>query len=190
MIDASVAGRVRLIGLDVDGVLTDGAVYVGMAPGGPIEVKRFDIQDGIGIRLLRAAGLRVVLVSGRVSEATIIRAEDIGVDEVIQDDMARKLSAFAELLERFEVRMEEAAFVGDDLPDIPLLRRVVLPVAVENAVAEVKALARYITTAPGGHGAVREFAEQLLRARGQWDGLVQQYLVERGEPTERAGRAE
>jgi len=183
------AKRVRLVGLDVDGVLTDGGVYVGLVHGQPTELKRFDIQDGIGIHLLRGAGLKVIVLSGRRSSATDLRAEEVGVDAVVQDDRARKLPAFEELLDRFAVRMEEAAFLGDDLPDLPVLQRVGLPVAVANAAPDVKAVVQHTTVAPGGRGAVREFAEELLRARGEWETVVQAYLAARGEPAPRRSRA-
>jgi 3-deoxy-D-manno-octulosonate 8-phosphate phosphatase (KDO 8-P phosphatase) len=179
------ARRIRLVGLDVDGVLTDNGVYVGMVGGRPTELKRFDIQDGIGIDLLRLAGLRVVIVSGRTSEASTIRAEEHRVDAFVQDDHARKLPVFEELLERFRVRWEEAAFVGDDLPDVPLLKRVGLPIGVANATPDVRALAPPVTVASGGHGAVREFVEEFLRARGQWDAAVESYLSERGDQAAR-----
>lgn len=181
MLEPLLAKRIQLVGLDVDGVLTDGGVYVGGDQGVPIELKRFDIRDGIGILLLRAAGLRVVIVSGRVSEATRIRAEELGIDEIVQDDFAQKLPPFEAMLERANVRIEDAAFLGDDLPDIPILRRVGLPATVPDAAPEVRQLARYTTEARGGRGAVREFAEALLHARGQWDGAVARYLAERGE---------
>jgi len=188
VLDELTARRIRLIGLDVDGVLTDNGVYVGMVHNQPTELKRFDIQDGIGIALLKLAGLTVVIVSGRTSEASVIRAQELGVAAFAQDDRARKLPAFAAMLDRFAVRWDEAAFVGDDLPDVPLLTRVGLPVGVANATADVKAVARHVTAAPGGHGAVREFAETLLRARAQWEPTVQAYLAERGdgawEPTD------
>lgn len=183
VLDLTLARRIRLVGLDVDGVLTDNGVYVGMVQGSPAELKRFDIQDGIGIVLLRLAGLKVVLVSGRRSEATDLRAEELGVDACVQDHHARKVPAFQRLLDRFGVRWEDAAFVGDDLPDVPVLGRVGLPVAVANATTDARAYARHVTRATGGHGAVREFAEDLLRARGAWDRTVQAYL-ETGEPTD------
>jgi 3-deoxy-D-manno-octulosonate 8-phosphate phosphatase (KDO 8-P phosphatase) len=175
------AKRVRLVGLDVDGVLTDNGVYVGMVQGQPTEMKRFDIQDGIAIVLLRLAGFKVVVVSGRQSDASTIRMEELGVDAFVQDDQARKLPAFEELLTRFGVRWEEVAYLGDDLPDVPVLRRAGLPVAVANATPDARAVARHVTQASGGRGAVREFVEELLRARGQWDATVQAYLMERGE---------
>lgn len=182
MLDLTLARRIRLVGLDVDGVLTDNGVYVGMVQGSPAELKRFDIQDGIGIVLLRLAGLKVVLLSGRRSEATDLRAEELGVDACVQDHHARKVPAFQRLLDRFGVSWEDAAFLGDDLPDVPVLGRVGLPVAVANATTDARTFARHVTRATGGHGAVREFAEDLLRARGVWERTVQAYLGEQ-EPT-------
>ena len=183
MLDPTVARRIRLVGLDVDGVLTDNGLYVGMVQGTPAEFKRFDIQDGIGIVLLRLAGIRVVLLSGRRSEATELRAEELAVDACVQDHHARKYPAFAALLERFGVAWEDSAFLGDDLPDVPVLCSVGLPVAVANATSDARAVARHVTTARGGQGAVREFVEALLRARGEWDATVERYLEEaRGVP--------
>ncbi len=189
VLDSLAARRVELVGLDVDGVLTDAGVYVGSVGNHVVEMKRFDIQDGVGIKLLRQAGIKVVVVSGRVSEATTIRMGELGIDEVVQDDMARKLPAFTELLERFDTRFENAAFIGDDLPDLPVMWRVGLPVAVRNAVHEVRSAAHLVTEARGGYGAVREFAVTLLRARGQWDELVEAYLAERGEASPRLSGA-
>ncbi|MGH9260727.1 MAG: KdsC family phosphatase, partial [Acidimicrobiales bacterium] len=137
VIDAALARRIRLVGLDVDGVLTDGGLYIGMTAQHPVELKRFDIQDGLGIKLLRDAGLAVVLVSARRSEATDLRARELKVDEVVQHN--KKLPAFADVLRRRGVAWEDCVFVGDDLPDLPLLRRVGLPIAVANAVPEVAA---------------------------------------------------
>ncbi|MGH7674985.1 MAG: KdsC family phosphatase [Gemmatimonadales bacterium] len=179
VIDAALARRIRLVGLDVDGVLTDGGLYIGMTAQHPVELKRFDIQDGLGIKLLRDAGLAVVLVSARRSEATDLRARELKVDEVVQHN--QKLPAFDDVLRRRGVAWEDCVFVGDDLPDLPLLRRVGLPIAVANAVPEVAAAARIVTRAAGGHAAVREVAELLLRARDQWDGLIGRYLQERGD---------
>lgn len=180
MIDPTIAARIRLVGFDVDGVLTDAGVYTGMVGNETVELKRFDIQDGVGIRLLRESGLEVALVSGRNSRATTLRAEELGIAEVFQDDAAQKLAAFEQILERHGLRWDETAFVGDDLPDLPLLTRVGLPVAVRNAVTEVRDVAQYITKAPGGRGAVREFIEALLRARGEWTAAVDRYVSQRG----------
>jgi len=189
MIDSALARRLKLVGFDVDGVLTDNGVYLGVVSDHPVEFKRFHIQDGLGIRLLRTAGLAVVWVSGRESAATALRARELSVDEVIQDPTARKLPAFEGLLERRGLTWEECAFVGDDLADLPLLARVGLPIAVPNAVAEVKAAARVVTAAAGGEGAAREVAELILQARGEWQGLLSQYFVERGDVAHRAQRS-
>src|SRR5437016_1565415 len=163
MLDAAVAHRLKLVGFDVDGVLTDNGIYVGMVGDHPVEFKRFHIQDGLGVRLLRTAGLLVVWLSGRESTATMLRARELAVDEVIQDPTARKLPVFEALLERRGLAWEECAFVGDDLADLPLLTRVGLPIAVANGVTEVKAAARVVTTVPGGQGAVREVAGLIAR---------------------------
>ena len=188
MIDAAIARRLKLVGLDVDGVLTDNGVYIGMVGDHPVEFKRFHIQDGIGVRMLRSAGLAVVWVSGRESPATALRARELGVDELIQDSTARKLPAFEGLLARRALSWEECAFVGDDLADLPLLARVGLPIAVTNGVAEVKEAARFVTSVPGGQGAVRQVAELILKARGEWEGLVHKFFVERGDAPHGAPR--
>jgi 3-deoxy-D-manno-octulosonate 8-phosphate phosphatase (KDO 8-P phosphatase) len=176
LFDQALARAIRLVGLDVDGVLTDGGLFLGTGGDQPIEFKRFHIQDGLGIKLLQAAGILVVLVSGRVSPATTARARDLGVDEVVQGPADQKLPAFAQLLERRGVGFNECAFVGDDLPDLALLARVGLAIAVANAVPEVKAAARVVTRAAGGQGAVREVAELLLKAQGTWDSTVRTYM--------------
>jgi len=187
MIDAALARRLKLVGFDVDGVLTDNGVYIGMAGDHPVEFKRFHIQDGLGVRMLRAAGLVVVWASARRSNATELRARELKVDEVVQDN--KKLAAFAAVLERRGVDWDESAFVGDDLADIPVLRRVALPIAVANAVPEVLAAARVVTSVPGGQGDVREVAERILKARGEWDTLVSKYFVERGDVVRGAQRS-
>jgi 3-deoxy-D-manno-octulosonate 8-phosphate phosphatase (KDO 8-P phosphatase) len=191
MIDASVARRIRLVGLDVDGVLSDGGIYIGRVGDHAVELKRFHSQDGSGAWLLRAAGLVLAFASGRHSDATHIRAREMRVDEVLEDDSAggRKLDAFTAMLERRGIGWDECAFVGDDLADLPLLTRVGLPIAVANAVSEVKAVAAFTTTRGGGDGAVREVAEALLRARGVWDETVERYLQERGDVAHRTSRA-
>jgi 3-deoxy-D-manno-octulosonate 8-phosphate phosphatase (KDO 8-P phosphatase) len=175
---AEAARRVRLIGLDVDGVLTDNGIFIGPVAGARVELKRFDIQDGLGLILLRTAGLPVVWLSGRSSEATTLRAAELRVEEVLQVAGPRKVAAFAELLQRRGIEWEEAAFVGDDLADLPVLRKVGLPIAVANAVPDVKAVAAHVTQAAGGHGAVREIVEAILRARGEWEGILARYFME------------
>ena len=181
-IDPQVAGSIRLVILDVDGVLTDGGVYVGARPGqDAIELKRFDIQDGLGVKMLRWAEIEVAIVSGRASEATTWRAKELGVVECHQDPDAKKLPVVQKMLDDRGLGWHEAAMVGDDLADLPVLQRVALPVAVSNAVPEVHAVSRWTTGAPGGRGAVREFARELLTARGEWDRLVREYCETRSQ---------
>jgi len=179
MIATILAKRIKLVGLDVDGVMTDGGIYLGDVGGMAQEFKRFDIQDGLGIRFLRASGIKVVILTGRVSESVRLRAAELEVDDVIQDAQARKLPALRRILERYDIKPEETAFVGDDFPDVPVLRAVGLPVAVANAVPEIRALCTVQLARTGGFGAVREFAELLLKARGEWERVVSDYLVER-----------
>ena len=179
MIDAELARRIRVVGLDVDGVLTDGGLYIGDVAGEPAELKRYHIQDGLGVRLLRDAGIKVAIVTGRESESVRMRAAELQADAVAQDRQARKLPAFLRILEQLGASPDGAAFVGDDFPDLPILRAVALPVAVGNAVPEIVAVCRVRLRRAGGHGAVREFAELLLRARGEWDSIVQRYVAER-----------
>ena len=188
MIDPRVARSIRCVGLDVDGVLTDGGIYLGDVAGERVEVKRFDIQDGLGIHLLREAGIRVAIVTGRVSESVRLRAAELGIEDVAQDPQAQKLPAFLAMLERRGLSPEEAAFVGDDLPDLPVLRIVGLPVAVGNAVPEVMRACAVHLERTGGRGAVRELAERLLGARGEWDAVAERYVAERSRAVEGAAR--
>lgn len=174
------ARRIRLVVLDVDGVMTDGGVYLGAtAAGEAVELKRFEIQDGLGIRLLQDAGIVVSIVTGRESQAVAMRAEELGIREVHQDRTAAKLRIVQAMLERLGIAWEETAFLGDDLPDLPILRRVGLPAAVGNATPDARAAARWQGVRHGGYGAVREFAEALLRARGEWSGAVEAYVRQR-----------
>jgi 3-deoxy-D-manno-octulosonate 8-phosphate phosphatase (KDO 8-P phosphatase) len=167
------AHRIRLVGLDVDGVLTDGGIYLG--DGG--EYKRYDIQDGFGVLALREAGIKVAIVTGRVSESVRIRAQELRVDELAQEAQARKLPALLRICDRLGIAPDETAFVGDDFPDLAIMRVVGLPVAVANAAPEVRAVARVHLTRAGGHGAVREFAELLLKARGEWTATVESIVA-------------
>jgi len=175
-IPTEVAARIKLVVLDVDGVLTDAGVYLGeTGAGDTVELKRFDIQDGLGIHLLRAAGIEVAFLSGRPSPATTVRAAELGVSECIQVPGANKLPALSDLLARLGLEWDQVAMLGDDLPDLPVMRRVGLPVAVGNAVGEVRREADFTTRRDGGSGAVREFARVLLESRGEWNRLVEEY---------------
>ena len=179
-IPAELARRIRLVVFDVDGVLTDGGIYLGATESGePVEMKRFDIQDGLGILMMKNAGLRVAIVTGRTSEAVRIRADELQVDDLHQDRTANKVTALTEILEKNGIGWDETAFLGDDLPDIAVLRRVALPAVVGNATSDARAFALWHGTREGGRGAVREFAEALLTARGEWAGAVEAYVRER-----------
>ena len=125
--------------------------------------------------------MRVAIVTGRESAAVRLRAAELGIDECLQDATRHQAPDAQALLERLGIGWEEAAFVGDDLADLPVLRRVGLPAAVANAVAEVRARARWVATRRGGDGAVREFAEALLQARGEWAAAVAAYVRGREE---------
>ena len=180
-ITPDVARQIRLIGLDVDGVLTDGGIYLGDVHGQRMEFKRFDILDGVGIKMLQLAGITVVIITGRVSEAVALRAKELGITDVIQDPHARKLPALRKLLAAKGLTESQVAFVGDDLPDIGVLRVVGLPVVVANCTDDVAQLGALRLTKAGGRGAIREFAELLLRARGEWNDLVERYVQSRSE---------
>ena len=176
------ARRVKLVIFDVDGVLTDSGVYMGELPdGSAVEFKRFDIQDGLAIKLLMGTGIRVALVSGRVSAATALRAKELGVEECHQVPGAMKMPVVRNLLAANGVSWDEVAMLADDLPDLPVFRRVGLPVAVGNATPELVRDAIWQTRALGGGGAVREFVRALLIARGEWEDVVQEYCDARSD---------
>jgi 3-deoxy-D-manno-octulosonate 8-phosphate phosphatase (KDO 8-P phosphatase) len=181
--NAELARSIRLVGFDVDGVMTDGGIYLGAVTDGPqarpIELKRYDIQDGIGMHLLARAGIRVAIVTGRVSESVRLRAKELGVEDLAQDPDAFKLPGFLRILERHGLTPRDAAFVADDFPDMPIIRLVGLPVAVGNAVEEVRRECTVHLKKSGGAGAIREFAELLLNARGDWERVWNDYVRER-----------
>lgn len=166
--------NIKLLALDVDGVLTDGKIVVN---GDGIESKHFSVLDGHGIRMWRRAGLKVALISGRVSEPTQRRAEQLQIEYVFED-CRYKLPVFEEFLPRAGLSPENVAYVGDDLPDVPLMRYVGFAVAVANAADEVKKYADYVTTRAGGSGAVREVIEYILKNTGKWQELMKRYLPE------------
>ena len=158
---AEAAARVRLLVLDVDGVLTDGRLYYA-ARGEALKV--FHVRDGLGIKLLAAAGVTAAVISGRRSQMTSRRCRELGVKHLLQG-VEDKLAAFHRLRGRLGVSSGECACVGDDLPDVPLMREVGLSFAVADAHPEARGAARVITRLPGGQGAVREICDYLLEAR-------------------------
>ena len=175
---AEAARRVRVVLLDVDGVMTDGGLYLGGPDEQPGEARRFHVHDGLAVHMLRRAGLTVAVVSGKLSAPVRRRAESLGIQEIHQVSPFGKLAAVSEILSRAGATWAEAAFLADDLADLPVLREVGLPAAVANAVPEVREAADWVGEVPGGAGAVREFAEALLGARGEWTRLVEGYVEE------------
>ena len=167
--------RIRLLCLDVDGVLTDGSVLI---DDGGVETKRFYVRDGTAIRMWQRHGGIVAIITGRRGEALRHRARELGIEHLVEG-VDRKGEAFTRLLASLEVDAEETAMVGDDLPDLPILERCGYPVAVRDAAPEVIEAACHVTTATGGRGAVREVVELLLKAKGDWEGSVERYR-ERG----------
>lgn len=161
------ARAVRLAIFDVDGVMTDGTLYIG-AQGEAF--KAFNILDGHGVKMLQSAGIATAIISGRASEAVQRRAAELSIAHVTQG-AADKVAAFEALVSKLGMQASQCAFVGDDLPDLPVMERCGFAVAVANAVDAVKASAHYVTRAHGGRGAVREFCELVLRAQGQLAGV-------------------
>ena len=184
-IEPALAKRIQVVAFDVDGVLTDGGLYLGSAmPDGtavPFELKRYDVQDGLGMAMLRECGIKVAILTGRVSESVATRAHELRVDACIQDRHARKLPALRRLCDAWNIALDDVAFVGDDLPDLAVMRAVGLAVAVGNATPETRRAAHLRLHAGGGHGAVREFTEALLHARGEWADAVERYVRSRSE---------
>lgn len=162
---------VKLFLCDVDGVLTDAAVFMGGSGG---ELKRFNIRDGLGLRLLQESGIRVGWVSARPSAATTQRAEDLKVDFLHQSP-APKVEAIGELLAQAGLTWADTAYMGDDLVDLGALKRAGFAAVPADAIPEAKALAHHVTLAAGGHGAVREVVELVLRAQGKWEPLLAKF---------------
>lgn len=162
------ARRVRLLLFDVDGVLTDASVVIS---GGGRETKTFSVRDGAAIGWARQSGLDVGILSGRPSEATTTRAAELGIELVIQEG-PNKRDAFVRMLSDRAIDATEVAYMGDDLVDLPVLSRAGLAAAPADAVPEVAAEAHWVSTKPGGRGAVREFIELVLKARGDWAPLL------------------
>ncbi len=158
------ARKVRVLLTDVDGVMTDGRILV-LEDGS--EARTFNIRDGLGIQLLKASGLKVGMLSGKNNDAVRRRGEDLGVSLLLLG-IEDKVAAFDKALSDLEVKEEEVAYIGDDLPDIPLIRRAGLGCAVADAAPEVRANANIILRANGGQGAVREVCERILKAKGNW----------------------
>jgi len=171
---------VRLLILDVDGVMTDGGVSLSSRD----ETKRFHVRDGSGIKYLRRSGVDVAMITGRDSKAVARRARELGIVEVHRRAL-KKWPVVESILARRRLTPEQAAYVGDDLIDLPVMLRVGVGFAVADASEDVRRHADAVTRNPGGRGAVREVAEAILRAQGKWDEIVSGY-VEVGDPSENA----
>jgi 3-deoxy-D-manno-octulosonate 8-phosphate phosphatase (KDO 8-P phosphatase) len=166
------ARQIRVLLMDVDGTMTDGSVTLLSQPDGTaLEIKTFDAHDGQGLTLAHTAGLRTGCITGRESPALLRRAHEMKM-EFIYMKQALKMPAYEDILKKTGLADREVAFVGDDLPDLPLLRRAGLAIAVGNAVPEVKAVAHYTTKALAGHGAIRETVELILRSNEMWEDML------------------
>lgn len=163
--------KIKMLILDCDGVLTDGRIL--LLPGGD-ETKVFDVKDGHAIVMAGRAGLRTAIISGRASEAVRIRAKELGVAHLYERAWV-KMEPFEKILADEGIVDKEVCYVGDDVVDIPLLRRAGLSVAVNDAVEEVKQFSHLVTRHEGGRGAVREVIELLLKAQGKWDDAMSRY---------------
>ncbi|MBD3368210.1 MAG: HAD hydrolase family protein [Candidatus Eisenbacteria bacterium] len=174
--DRDAASRVKLVVADVDGTMTDGSLVIGRAGE---EIKSFSVRDGIGIKFAQEAGIQVALLSGRRSEIVERRAEMLGIT-LIRLGHDLKLPVVEELAASLGIGLEEVVYIGDDVVDLVPIREVGLGVAVADAAQDVLEAADCVTEARGGHGAVRETIEAILRARGDWDDVVTRYLARKG----------
>jgi len=177
-ISAGLAKRikaVKLLILDVDGVMTDGGIIY---DDDGRELKVFDVKDGHGIKLLMRAGIGVAIITGRESRVVDHRAKNLGIDiDMVYQGAKDKLKAFEDILKNRQLSLEEAAYIGDELVDIPLLRRVGFAAAVKDAVEDVKRHVDYVTAKNGGSGAVREICELILNVQGKWDTVTAAYFL-------------
>lgn len=165
------AQKIKLVIFDVDGVLTDGRIIHGNYGD---EIKFFDVQDGLGTVLLHRAGIKVAIITAKASRIVRKRAKELHIKYVFQNHHD-KLKIFEKLLKKFKLSYDEACFIGDDLIDIPVLKRVGLSVSVPNAVGEVKEITHYTTEHPGGRGAAREVIDIILKAQKKWDEVTVRY---------------
>jgi 3-deoxy-D-manno-octulosonate 8-phosphate phosphatase (KDO 8-P phosphatase) len=165
--------EIKLLAMDVDGVLTDGGLLIGSDG---TEFKSFNLLDGHGIRMWHRAGFKTAVISGRQSGATKRRAEELEISFIYQP-CDNKLDCFNDLLAQSGLAPKNIAYIGDDVMDIPLVKRAGFGIAVANAVDELKSCAHYVTSGKGGNGAVREVIEYILKNTGKWEELMQRYLI-------------
>lgn len=165
--------NVRLLIMDVDGVLTDGKItYTASGE----EIKSFHVRDGLGIKLAKKAGIELAIISARFSKITALRAQELGIEYVYQGHF-EKLDIYEEIKNKLDIPDEKIAFIGDDLNDIPILKRVGLPATVSDAPDVVKRFAQIVTPQSGGQGAVRHLIEIILKRNGKWEEIVNAYSI-------------
>lgn len=167
------AKKVKLLLLDVDGVLTDGRIIYDSRGR---DSKFFDVHDGLGVYVLHKSGIKTVLITAKSSKTIFPRAKDMRVAEVFAD-IFPKTAVLEKILKKYGVTLDEVCFVGDDLVDLSLMRKVGLPVAVANGAREIKEAASFVTSRSGGRGAVREVAELILKSQGKWEDILKFYGV-------------
>jgi 3-deoxy-D-manno-octulosonate 8-phosphate phosphatase (KDO 8-P phosphatase) len=165
------ARKVKLLLLDVDGVLTDGRIIYDSCGR---DMKFFDVHDGLGVYVLKKVGIKTILITAKGSRAIRPRARDMRVEEVFENISPKSL-VLDKILKKYRLDVDEVCFVGDDLVDLCLMKRVGFPVAVSNAAPEIKQVASYITLREGGRGAVREVAELILKSKGKWEEVLGMY---------------
>ena len=165
--------KIKLIISDVDGVLTDGTVLKG---GGNMELKRFCVQDGTAVAMVKAAGFDLAFISGRYSEATEIRMKELKISDVYNGTL-NKLVPYRELKKKYQLKDDEIAYIGDDLIDIPVMEKVGLPAAVQNAYPDVKEKAVFVTKTRGGEGAFREFIDWMLMELGTYKKCLEDMQI-------------
>ena len=163
--------KLKLLISDVDGVLTDGSIHISESG---YETKIFNVRDGAGIKYLQRSGIEFAIITGRASKATLIRARELGI-KILHQGIFNKEIIFDKILAEHKLIEEEVGFVGDDLLDLPVMKRVGVSFTVQDAVAEVKNIADYITKANGGKGAIREIAELILKTQGKWRNILKRY---------------
>ncbi|MEW5807404.1 MAG: HAD family hydrolase [Acidobacteriota bacterium] len=166
------AKKVKLLLMDVDGVMTDGKVIFSS---NGAEAKEFDAKDGVGIKIAQRVGIKTGLITGRVSEAVARRGEELGMDEIHQGKK-EKIKIYMEIIDRLSLKDEEVGFIGDDIIDIPIMKRVGFPAAVADAHPAILPYAIYTTSSSGGRGAIREVIDLIIKAQGKWNALMKRYI--------------
>jgi 3-deoxy-D-manno-octulosonate 8-phosphate phosphatase (KDO 8-P phosphatase) len=169
----AMAGNIKMLILDVDGVLTDGSIILDNDGN---EYKSFNVRDGHGIKMLIRAGIHVAIITGRHSKVVERRAQELGITEVFQK-CHDKRTAYKKLMEQYTLEDPEVAYVGDDIVDVPIMALVGLPVAVADATEDTKEYALLVTRSRGGRGAVREVTDFILKAKGKWQGMINDYFT-------------